>query len=68
MPHGAADAGQPPQRPRLSDEHWQTGHVPVLWIALLAPLALLVLMLSMERVENRLVDGEPAEAAGAPQA
>jgi hypothetical protein len=33
--------------------------VPVLWLALLAPLVLLFLMLAMERVESDLEEREP---------
>jgi hypothetical protein len=33
--------------------------VPVLWLALLAPVVLLALMLAMERVEGGLTDPDP---------
>ncbi len=37
---------------------WQTGVVPVLWLALAAPMVLLALMLAMERVERGLSQPE----------
>jgi hypothetical protein len=33
--------------------------VPVLWLALLSPVVLLLVMLSMERVERGLTEPEP---------
>jgi hypothetical protein len=33
--------------------------VPLLWLALFAPIVLLVLMLAMERVEGGLADPDP---------
>lgn len=54
MPDGAAGAAQPPRRERLTPPAWQTARVPVLLLGLLVPLALLGLMLAMERVEEGL--------------